>query len=202
MDRLEENDHGNREFGWFSSKVYSFFAERSKKHKEIYEKIAVDIEKREPKRILDVGCGPGIAISILARTLPNSNFYGLDTSPTMIGIAKKRLEKAGLSNNTSFEVGSSSRVPFNGEFDCIFSSLSFHHWSNREKTLEGILERLSDRGILLIYENFVDDPQEPMDPSKTHGISSEYAERLNFKGFEKQIEIYGRTIVLKFVKIT
>jgi len=54
---------------------------------------AIDLVNRitlsEPKKIIDIGCGPGNSTQILAKRFPNVYILGVDSSVNMILAAKK-----------------------------------------------------------------------------------------------------------------
>ncbi|WP_170007069.1 class I SAM-dependent methyltransferase [Bacillus fonticola] len=61
--------------------------------------------------VCDVGCGDGMGSMLLAEE--GFTVTGIDISSEMIQLAKDRLNRAGLSRNrNSFEVGSSTSLPF------------------------------------------------------------------------------------------
>jgi SAM-dependent methyltransferase len=80
---------------------------------------ALDRLDEEPRRILDLGTGTGIAARLLARRFPKAEIVGVDLSPRMIEEARRRLP-AELAQRVRFEVADASRVPFgDGEFDLV-----------------------------------------------------------------------------------
>ncbi len=46
----------------------------------------------EPRTIWDLGCGPGEQAALLARRHPGAKVYGLDSSPQMLEVARRRGE--------------------------------------------------------------------------------------------------------------
>ena len=76
--------------------------------------------------ILDVGCGTGaVALSIASRA-GTYEITGIDASPEMIQMARRKAAKAGA--RVTFEVAAIEDLPFNdGTFDLVTSSLMLHH---------------------------------------------------------------------------
>lgn len=55
---------------------------------------------RRDDAVLEIGCGTGRNLKVLANSYPLANFYGLDASSVMLDAARKKLEVAKLSNIT------------------------------------------------------------------------------------------------------
>ncbi|MEP6847682.1 MAG: class I SAM-dependent methyltransferase, partial [Acidobacteriota bacterium] len=75
-------------------------------------------------KVADVGCGHGASTIIMAKTYPDSKFFGFDTHPASIETATKRSAEAGVSDRVSFTVCSASDIPTEGFdlitfFDCL-----------------------------------------------------------------------------------
>ncbi len=132
-------------FGFVMSKMYKFFT-IIPASKDIYNAIISDIFTKKFNSLLDIGCGTGVVIKSIAKKRKGI-YYGIDPSPYMVDIANK--------NNTTvkFILGSNRELPKNKKFDIIFSSLSFHHWPDKETSINYILDSLIPSGIFIIYES-------------------------------------------------
>jgi SAM-dependent methyltransferase len=62
-------------------------------------------------RVLDIGCGAGQSTREAARAALEGNAIGVDTSPEMLEIARRRSDEAGL-RNVSFEQGDAQHHAF------------------------------------------------------------------------------------------
>lgn len=72
-----------------------------------------------PERLLDIGCGTGVATLFLAREFPQSRVRGVDLAPRMIGEANAKI---GLDPEArvAFRVGDASSLPYPAEnFDLV-----------------------------------------------------------------------------------
>lgn len=70
---------------WDSAAYLRFKAERTQPSIDLVKRI--DIE--QPRKLLDVGCGPGNSTQVLADAFPNAlRIIGIDSSPEMIEAAK------------------------------------------------------------------------------------------------------------------
>ena len=77
-------------------------------------------------RVLDLGCGTGsLAIQLLA-SCPEARLCGLDPDPKALARARQKAARAGL--EIEWHQGFADALPFgDGSFDCVVSSLVFHH---------------------------------------------------------------------------
>ena len=112
--------------------------------------IAEQISGVPYEALLDVGCGTGFLIDLLAKQRP-ARYCGVDLSDEMIRVAKGK----GI-RGAEFIVGSADRLPYPDEsFDIVACSQSFHHYPYPEKAMReakrvlrpGGLYMLSDTGI-------------------------------------------------------
>lgn len=77
--------------------------------------------------VLDVGCGTGtVALTIASGGAGTHEVTGIDASPEMIEMARRKAAKAGA--RVTFEVAAIEDLPFaDGTFDLVTSSLMLHH---------------------------------------------------------------------------
>jgi 2-polyprenyl-3-methyl-5-hydroxy-6-metoxy-1,4-benzoquinol methylase len=100
--------------------------------------------------VLDVGCGRGRAINLMARSFPNSRFVGYDFSEEAIDAARKEAEAKGLTN-ARFEVKDAAKL--DGEkFDLITAFDAIHDQAQPAKVLKAIAEALHPDGIFLMQD--------------------------------------------------
>ena len=112
-----------------------------------------------PSSVLDIGAGPGRLSVMVAKQFPNAEFYTVDPSEYMVRVENKNFEKAGI--KATCKPGSSREIPYERKFDLIFTTLSFHHWENRDSSISYILSKLSGRGTFLIIEFMEDNYKSP-----------------------------------------
>jgi ubiquinone/menaquinone biosynthesis C-methylase UbiE len=106
--------------------------------------------------VLDVGCGTGAHLELYRRY--QCHLFGLDASPSMLGVGRKRL--AGMAQ---LELGDATRMPYaDGTFDLVMSMLTLHEMSPETRSaVLGEMKRVlkPDGRILLI--DFHTGPYQP-----------------------------------------
>ena len=142
---------GEEKFGYLGSMVYNF-TKASKTIRNFYKFVISDLDKHSFQSIMDVGSGRGYILSKIVEMKPQVNALGIDPSPFMVKLADKHARKLGLSKSLKFELGSSRDIPGYQTFDVIISTLSFHHWKNKDEAIAFLMKRLNPGGSLLIYE--------------------------------------------------
>lgn len=100
--------------------------------------------------VLDVGCGTGTLLALAQIAEPAAQLIGLDADPQMLEVARRK-----LGSNSELKNGFSTDLPFeDGKFDCVISSLFFHHLDTESKfkTLQEIFRVLKKNGRLIISD--------------------------------------------------
>lgn len=96
----------------------------------IYLYLATQAARTIPRggRVLDLACGPCNQLAVLAALHPDTEFVGLDLSPTMLEQARATLERTGLRNVRLVQGDMRTLAGFADQsFDGVFSTLSLHH---------------------------------------------------------------------------
>ncbi len=81
-------------------------------------------------RVLELGVGTGTLTAAVLRTFPHARVMGLDVSPRMIALARRRLR----SYRDRVElVAGRLEESWDGAFDVVLSALAIHHLADPEK---------------------------------------------------------------------
>ena len=90
---------------------------------------------------LDVGCGRGYAVNVMAKAFPKSTFVGYDISAEGIKAAKEEASKMELSN-VKFEVKDLSLMNESEKYDLITAFDAIHDQAQPTKVLRAIYNAL------------------------------------------------------------
>jgi len=105
-----------------------------------------------PRRVLDVGCGTGYLLRLLAAGCPQATeLAGIDAAPSMIAAAGR----AAGDRRLRFTVGAAERLPYPDDaFDLVVSSTSFDHWADQRAGLGECARVLAPGGHLVLADLF------------------------------------------------
>ena len=126
-------------------------------------------------QVLDVACGTGSLTLTAQRYVgPSGKVYGIDASPEMIEVAKKKASRSGLP--VIFDLGLLEQLAFPAAaFDVVISRLAIHHLPDdlKHRGFAEILRVLKPGGRLLIA-----DFSPPTNPVLKHGMSVLFGHRM------------------------
>ena len=101
--------------------------------------------------VMDVGCGRGRALKMMARTFPKSSFTGYDFSEESIGAAREEASQQGLSN-IRFEVQDAARIEDVARYDLITAFDAIHDQAAPREVLKAISRALRPGGVFLMQD--------------------------------------------------
>ncbi|KAM0426115.1 hypothetical protein ACHAPT_008746 [Fusarium lateritium] len=131
---------------WSANQYVKFVNERTQPSADLLSRVPTT----SPKRVVDVGCGPGNSTAVLAKRYPDADVSGFDSSPDMIRKAKDTLP------GVAFEVADLQTYKPEGPVDVLFSSAVFQ-WvpaGSRIQVLRQLLEHLAPGGSLAFQVPF------------------------------------------------
>ncbi len=102
-------------------------------------------------RVVDLGCGTGHAVNIMAQTFPRSQFVGADIDQRAIGLAEAERTALGL-RNAAFEVIDAAQFQPSSPFDVILAFDAVHDQRSPEKVLRRVRAALAPGGVFLMVD--------------------------------------------------
>lgn len=105
-------------------------------------------------RVLDAGCGRGLAIMKLAERFPASRFTGADLSHDAIGWAQEEARKRGLENITFVQADLTyfDRDASPNHFDLVFTFDAVHDQAKPLNLMKGIRRTLKRDGVWVMQD--------------------------------------------------
>jgi 2-polyprenyl-3-methyl-5-hydroxy-6-metoxy-1,4-benzoquinol methylase len=101
--------------------------------------------------VVDIGCGQGVAITMMATRFPRSRFVGLDIGAAAIEAARAEAEREGLSNAT-FRAQDAATFGGPPAFDFITAFDAIHDQAAPRRVLRGIREAMRPGGVFLMVD--------------------------------------------------
>lgn len=119
----------------------------------------VEEKLKKGAKAADVGCGHGASTILMAKTYPNSRFFGFDYHAPSIEWARKQAQKEGVSDRVAFEVADSTNFPGN-DYDLVAFFDCLHDMSDPVGAAAHVYRTLKKDGTWLIVEPFAKDKLE------------------------------------------
>jgi 2-polyprenyl-3-methyl-5-hydroxy-6-metoxy-1,4-benzoquinol methylase len=111
----------------------------------------VDDRLRAGARVLEVGCGGGLALLALAAAYPASRFEGIDLSRHAIEHAGRAAAGSGL-DNVAFRAARGEELPAEGAHDLVLTLDCLHDMTRPDTVAAAIRRTIRDDGTWLIRE--------------------------------------------------
>ncbi len=119
------------------------------------KRVVAILKEKKPDSILDIATGTGdLAINLVETGA--SKITGLDISPGMLAVGKKKIEEKKLNKTINMIVGDSEKLPFDeNSFDAITVAFGVRNFENLEIGLSEILRVLKPGGTFVVLETSV-----------------------------------------------
>ncbi len=127
---------------WSPKQYLKFGNDRTQPAIDLVNRINVE----NPKKILDVGSGPGNSTKVLYDFFPNAKIIGIDNSLSMVEKAKEKYP------NLEFMICDANKdlSKLDRDFDIVFSNACIQWIPNHKKLLKEMMSLLNVGGMLAI----------------------------------------------------
>ena len=125
---------------WSATQYVKFEDERSRPAAELLARVPL----AEPRRMVDIGCGPGNSTELLLARYPGAAVVGLDSSPEMLAAAQKRLPTVAF-----VEADATAWTP-DPPVDLLYSNATFQWVRGHRDVARRLLATLPSGGVLAL----------------------------------------------------
>jgi trans-aconitate 2-methyltransferase len=125
---------------WSASQYLKFEDERTRPPRDLLAQVPL----QSPRRVVDLGCGPGNSTELLVERFPAADVIGIDSSPDMLRQARARLPRC-----TFIESDLAIWMPETGA-DLLFGNAVFHWVPDHPGVMARLLTSLAEGGVLAV----------------------------------------------------
>ena len=125
---------------WSAKQYLKFADERTRPPRDLLAQVPLD----SPRRVVDLGCGPGNSTELLVERFPHAEVIGIDSSPDMVRQAREQLPRCAF-----IEGDLSTWMPAQ-ETNLLFGNAVFHWVPDHPKVLARLLKSLPPAGVLAV----------------------------------------------------
>ncbi len=108
--------------------------------------LAARITAKDPREIIDIGCGPANSTKALKERFPNAHIIGADNSENMLESARKNVPECEF---IKLDAGGELKE-FKGKFDVVFSNACLQWIPNHERLIPNLFSMLKIGGVLAV----------------------------------------------------
>ena len=169
--------------GWKPDLYLRFAAERTQPCRDLAARIALE----NPRRVIDLGCGPGNSTEVLAARWPRTELAGLDSSAEMIARARS------LHPGWQWLAGDIADWTHGEDrFDVVFSNAAMQWVPDHQSVFPRLMARVAPDGALAVQMpgNF---------EAEAHRLMRAVASRLSGDGWRSRMVRPWRRILLRRV---
>lgn len=126
--------------GWDSRQYSRFINERTQPAFDL----AARINLAAPRRIVDLGCGPGNSTEVLRDRWPAAEITGVDSSPDMLEAARRQHP------SIRFVAGDIAAWEADGQYDIVFSNAALQWVGDHDRLFPRLLDLVAAQGVLAV----------------------------------------------------
>ena len=126
---------------WYSEQYLRFVDERTLPCRELAARVTVD----NPRRVIDLGCGPGNSTQVLAQRWPDADLTGFDSSSDMLFTARRNAP------SIHWQLGDIATWSAGPEpYDVVFSNAALQWVPDHGRLFPQLLAQVAPEGTLAV----------------------------------------------------
>ncbi len=125
---------------WNAEQYLRFAEERTQPCRDLLHRVLLD----KPRRLIDLGCGPGNSTQALAQRWPDAAITGLDSSTDMLAAARRDYPQM------EFIVGDIAAWKTDRPYDLVFSNAALQWLPEHAALLDRLLRQVAPGGALAV----------------------------------------------------
>ena len=125
---------------WNTEQYLKFASERTRPAIDLAARVAVVA----PRRVADLGCGPGNSTTVLAQRWPDANLVGLDQSPAMLEAARSS------GTNAEWQQADIAAWQPGDKYDVVFSNAALQWVPDHRRLFPRLLQQVAADGALAV----------------------------------------------------
>jgi SAM-dependent methyltransferase len=116
----------------------------------------VEAKLKKGARVADIGCGHGASTLLMAKSYPNSQFFGFDYHEPSIEKARAKAKEAGVADRVIFAVAPAKAFP-GKDYDLVAFFDCLHDMGDPAGAAKHVYQTLAKDGTWMIVEPFAND---------------------------------------------
>ncbi|GHF67465.1 SAM-dependent methyltransferase [Streptomyces mashuensis] len=143
------HDHGTDDFDWAA--MADLLENEAETHASYVRDALARLDGPAPRRVLDVGSGPGVAACLLAERFPQAEVVAVDGEPELLARAEARARRLGVRLRTR-TAGFPEDLGGLGEADLVWAANVVHHLGDQQGGLKRLAGLVAPGGVLAVTE--------------------------------------------------
>lgn len=125
-----------------------------------------------PARVLEIGFGQGFNLAWLAQRHPGVEFTGIDLTPAHVGLARERMQAAGLGlGRVTLLQGDMHSLPLaDSSVDEVFAVEAFCHAIDLPRALAEVARVLRPGGRFVLFDAYQHRPAQQLEPDEALAV--------------------------------
>jgi 2-polyprenyl-3-methyl-5-hydroxy-6-metoxy-1,4-benzoquinol methylase len=115
------------------------------------------LQASPPARVVEIGCGEGVAAVAIAQAYPGVQVDGFDLDEASIEVARRHAADAGVADRVTFEVRDVTDGSVTGTYDAAFAFEMIHDLARPVAALQAMRILTAGGGVCIVADEKVDD---------------------------------------------